>query len=125
MSILYIFFAAATVGDNLGFDIATFMTETSRLKLSNQEMTISTQILDKSSILSEKGIGLGLSSCRREAVVPGSNDFKKNKKNIQFYQFYDENCIWAHLHPFDEKSILDNKFKTDKKNSIKTQQLVR
>ena len=104
--------------------MSTFMTEISRLKLSNQEMIISTQILDKVSLLSEKGLGLGLSSCRREAVVPGSYNSKNNKKNRQFYQFYDESCLWSHLHRFDEKSILESKFKTDKKMSMKTQHVV-
>ena len=116
--------SATSVGDNLGFDMATFMSEISRLKLSNQQMTISTVVLDRISIQSERGIGLGLSSCRREGVVPGPKDSKNNNKISQFYQFFDTSCVWSHLHPFDEKNVLENKFKLDKKIAKQTQHVV-
>lgn len=104
--------------------MATFMSEISRLKLSNQQMTISTVVLDRISIQSERGIGLGLSSCRREGVVPGPKDSKNNNKISQFYQFFDTSCVWSHLHPFDEKNVLENKFKLDKKIAKQTQHVV-
>jgi hypothetical protein len=104
------------VGDNSGFDFVTFMSEISRLKLSNQHMTITVQVVDNGSIQSEKGIGLGLASCKREGVVPGPNT-----RRPDYYQFFDE----SHLHPYDEKNVLENKFKLDKRLSLQTQHVVR
>ena len=83
-------------------------------------MTVSTVVVDKISIMGEKGIGLGLSSCKREGVIPGIKSFRPS-----FYQFYDESCLWSHLHPYDEKNILENKLKVDKKKSSQTQYVVR
>jgi hypothetical protein len=108
------------VGDNSGFDFVTFMSEISRLKLSNQHMTITVQVVDNGSIQSEKGIGLGLASCKREGVVPGPNT-----RRPDYYQFFDESCVWSHLHPYDEKNVLENKFKLDKRLSLQTQHVVR
>jgi hypothetical protein len=120
---------AKSISDNLGFDYATFVHEASRLKLPNQEMTISIQIVDKDTLQSETGIGLGLSSCRREGVVPGGRkkspengppkEGQQKKNKTEFYQYYDAACLWAHIHPTDSKdqNVLKNKFKKDQKVS--------
>ena len=101
------------------------MSEITRLKLPNQHMTVTLQILDAKTIMSEKGIGLGLSSCRREGVAPVPKTDKKNGKT-QFYQFFDASCVWSFLHPIEEQNIIENKFKADKDiYHMQTQHLVR
>ena len=88
-------------------------------------MTVTLQILDAKTIMSEKGIGLGLSSCRREGVQPVPKTDKKNGKT-QFYQFFDASCVWSFLHPIEEQNIIENKFKADKDiYHMQTQHLVR
>ena len=113
---------AGSIGDNLGFDFTTFLNEIPRLKLANQQMTINIQTVDKASIVSEKGIGLGLSSCKREGIVPSPTSVTPSP---EFYHFYDQACVWSHLHPYDEKNVLENKFKVNKKLSLRTQHVVR
>ena len=95
------------------------MSEMGRLKLPNQQMSISIQILDKTALAGEKGIGLGLASCRREERVPSVNGLDSE---IAYYQFLDAACVWAHLHPIDQHSTPMQTF--DKKLSTQTMHLV-
>ena len=85
-------------------------------------MTINVQTVDKASIVSEKGIGLGLSSCKREGIVPSPSIITPSP---EFYHFYDQACVWSNLHPYDQKNVLENKFKVNKKLSVRTQHVVR
>ena len=95
------------------------MSEIGRLKLPNQQMSMSIQILDKTTLAGEKGIGLGLASCRREGRVPSVSGLDSE---IAYYQFLDAACVWAHLHPVDQQSTPAQTF--DKKLSTQTMHLV-
>jgi hypothetical protein len=105
---------AKSIGDHQGFDISSFMKEISRLKLSNQQITISVQIMDQKALTSENGIGLGLPSCRREGIIRGERFMNKKEVASEFYQFIDAKCVWSHLHPYDEQNILKSKFNDEK-----------
>jgi hypothetical protein len=108
-----------SIGGHQGFDIASYMKEISRLKLPNQQITISVQTMDQKSLVSENGIGLGLPSCRREGIIPVQKHIKKEVKS-EFYQFIDADCVWSHLHPYDEENILKSKFNVNKKLSTQS-----
>jgi hypothetical protein len=112
---------AKSIDDHQGFDMSSFMKEISRLKLPNQQITISVQTMDQKALASENGIGLGLPSCRREGIKQGERSMNKKEAASEFYQFIDANCVWSHLHPYDEENILKSEFNVDEK--ISTQSL--
>ena len=89
-----------------GFDFATFMAEAGRLKLPNQHMSVSVQVLDRAALAGERGIGLGLASCRREARVPAAPSAAPSSPDTppEYYRYLDGACVWAHLHPVDEQA---------------------
>jgi len=89
-----------------GFDFATFIAEVGRLKLPNQHMAVSVQVLDRAALAGERGISLGLASCRREARVPAAPAAQPGDTGAptEYYRFLDGACVWAHLHPVDEQA---------------------
>ena len=92
-------------GCNSGFDFWIFMNELSRLKLPNQQMTISMEEIDSTS---EVSLGLALASCVRYQIENGDDQSK-----LQQRSYLDSKCIWSHLQHYDEQSLA----KSARKNS--------
>jgi hypothetical protein len=117
---------ASSAGGSAGFDSSSYMTELSRLRLSNQMMSITVQVVDETALAGEQGLGLGIASCKREGVLPVPVESHSNshleahdgetaaaaaKRSPRFYQYFDAGCLWSHLHPYDDRSGDRDKFR--------------
>lgn len=97
---------ASFFGDNngnarsLGFDMGTFMSEVERLKLRNQQMTITVHTIDGED---EPALYLGLAGCRRHraGLAPGSADEAGGGVSHNVSHYYSADCVWRHLQHTD------------------------
>jgi hypothetical protein len=92
-----IFSMLSPEGCNSGFDFWIFMKEISRLKLPNQQMTISMEEIDSTS---EMNLGLALASCVRSQIDNDRDGLKLRQK-----AYLDSKCIWSHLQHYDDQSL--------------------
>lgn len=90
-------------GRSLGFDMGTFMAEVNRLKLSNQQMSITVHTIEGAD---EPTLYLGLAGCRRyrtdfspESFAWNSNENLDVDHNVSHY--YSADCVWRHLQHAD------------------------
>ena len=91
------------LGHALGFDMSTFMSEVQRLKLPNQQMSITVHTLEGAD---EPTLYLGLAGCRRyrtdekESTGAGvSPDGWVTNHTVSYY--YSADCVWRHLQHAD------------------------
>lgn len=86
---------------SLGFDMGTFMTEVQRLKLANQQMSITVHTIDGAD---EPTLYLGLAGCRRYRTDYSTESFSWNS-NVEFdfnvSHYYSADCVWRHLQHSD------------------------
>ena len=81
-------------GRSLGFDMGTFMSEVQRLKLANQQMSITVHTIEGSD---EPTLYLGLASCRRYRTDISSDSEVKKVLNHNVSHYYSADCVWRHL----------------------------
>jgi hypothetical protein len=94
-------------GDRNGFDYGTLMAQISRLKLANQDFTISMQSIDASK---EGALGLGLASCMREKVFQaGDLNLEGDSFRTVSRRYLNAQCALAHIQHYDEEHLDANK----------------
>ena len=81
--------------DKNGLNYWHLMKEISKLKLSNQQMVVSTISINS---MNEEGLGIGLTLCQRSEVTSNNNDDMTNT----YYEYLDSSCMWTYLQHHDE-----------------------
>ena len=88
-------------GHKLGFDLSAFMSEVRRLKLANQQMSITVHAIEGGD---ESSLYLGISTCRRYRTEMRAN--YDLDLNVSYY--YSADCVWRHLQHVDEAEQVEN-----------------
>lgn len=102
---------------SLGFDMGNFMSEVQRLKLANQEMSITVHTIEGAD---EPTLYLGLAGCRRyrtdgkESLSPGGAGGGMNH-TVSYY--YSADCVWRHLQHADSVEHAEAKVKAAQSGS--------
>lgn len=83
------------LGQSLGFDMSSFMSEVRRLKLENQQMSITVHTVNGPD---EPSLYLGLAGCRRYRSDMTAGSWGGGEwvdSNVSHY--YSADCVWRHL----------------------------
>lgn len=89
------------LGHSLGFDMSTFMAEVQRLKLPNQQMSITVHTINGAD---EPTLYLGLAGCRRyrtDVVSSAQSQYGSAGSNHTVSFYYSADCVWRHLQHAD------------------------
>ncbi len=87
--------------DKNGLNYWHLMKEISKLKLSNQQMVVSTVSINS---VNEEGLGIGLTLCQRSEVISKNSDDLTNT----YYEYVDSSCMWTYLQHHDEAKSKHN-----------------
>ena len=92
------------LGHSLGFDMSTFMSEVQRLKLDNQQLSITVHTIEGAT---EPTLSLGLAGCRRYRTeaspdsFSGSSSSSSRRMDLNVSHYYSADCVWRHLQHTD------------------------